>query len=84
MSVTAGWPSCPGCSQPLATLRSRPDRTVCARCELYGPPDPAAPVAQPVEARHVPQPTRCSGCGQDKFGVADGRCLSCRLDGPAA
>ena len=83
VNPAADWPTCPGCSQPMATLRSRHERTSCARCELHGVP---AHGSDPVVAlaRQVPQPTRCTGCGQDKHGVVAGRCLLCRLGGPAA
>ena len=77
---------CSKCGQRL--LLQKPDRDVCARCELGRGGDYGAVVIETRKARPLVAPEPCTGCGRStvdgedtRLPLADGWCLSCRLDG---
>jgi hypothetical protein len=75
---------CVRCGQRLLLLAA--GREVCERCHLGHPSGEV--VVETRKAKPLAIPVACSGCGREVLDdgvtpvpVADGYCLSCRLDG---
>lgn len=84
MSVEAASRPVCACGEPI--LFKPAERTVCGRCELWGPPVPVVASVGRVLVERTP--VACAGCGRSvvdgeatALPLADGYCLGCRLDG---